>query len=125
MNASSPQQSPAEPFDDYDDGFDEVLPARPRARYLTPLTALLMALILGGVGFYVGIRVEKSQGASTGGALRVRAVPSPACDRLHRAAGPAARRAPASRAARAASPRALPARSGGAGGGNRSAPSRA
>lgn len=66
MNASSPQQLPAEPYDD-DDGFDEALPVRPRARYLTPLTALLMALILGGVGFYVGIRVEKSQTASTGG----------------------------------------------------------
>ncbi len=66
MNASSPQQLAAEPFDDYDDGFDEVLPARPRASYLTPLTALLMALILGGVGFYVGIRVEKSQTASGG-----------------------------------------------------------
>src|SRR5580692_7074991 len=70
MNTSSPQQMPAEPFDDdYDDnGFDEVLPVRPRAQYLTPLTALLMALILGGVGFYVGIRVEKSQNSSTGGA---------------------------------------------------------
>lgn len=66
MNASSPQQLPAEPFDDYDDGFDEVLPARSRPQYLTPLTALLMALILGGVGFYIGIRVEKAQGASTG-----------------------------------------------------------
>jgi len=66
MNATTPRQLPAEPFDDYDDGFDEVLPVRSRARYLTPLTALLMALILGGVGFYVGIRVEKSQ--TTGGA---------------------------------------------------------
>jgi Domain of unknown function (DUF5666) len=67
MNATPPQQHAAEPFDDYDDGFDEVLPARPRASYLTPLTALLMALILGGVGFYVGIRVEKSQTTSGGG----------------------------------------------------------
>lgn len=67
MNASSPQPLAAEPYDDYDDGFDEVLPVRPRASYLTPLTALLMALILGGVGFYVGIRVEKSQSTSSGG----------------------------------------------------------
>lgn len=67
MNASSPQPLPVEPYDDYDDGFDEVLPVRPRASYLTPLTALLMALILGGVGFYVGIRVEKSQSTSSGG----------------------------------------------------------
>lgn len=64
MTPSSPQQLATEPYDDYDDGFDEVLPVRPRASYLTPLTALLMALILGGVGFYVGIRVEKSQTSS-------------------------------------------------------------
>ena len=66
MNASPPQPPAAEPFDDYeDDGFgDEPLPARPRTRYLTPLTAVLMALILGGVGFFVGIRVEKSKTSS-------------------------------------------------------------
>jgi hypothetical protein len=68
MNASSPQPPAAEPYDDYDDGFDDELPVRPRPSYLTPLTALLMALILGGVGFYVGIRVEKSKTSSTGGA---------------------------------------------------------
>jgi len=75
MNAGSPQLPPEKPFDDYDDGFDDVLPVRPRARYLTPLTALLMALILGGVGFYVGIRVEKSQtsGGSAGGSAFARA----------------------------------------------------
>jgi Domain of unknown function (DUF5666) len=67
MNASSPQPPAAEPYDDYDDGFDDELPVRPRPSYLTPLTALLMALILGGVGFYVGIRVEKSKTSSTGG----------------------------------------------------------
>jgi hypothetical protein len=74
MNPSSPQQLAAEPYDEYDDGFDDVLPVRPRASYLTPLTALLMALILGGVGFYIGIRVEKSQGTTTsGGASLARA----------------------------------------------------
>jgi hypothetical protein len=68
MNASPPQPTAAEPFDDYDDGrFDEPSPLRARASYLTPLTALLMALIVGGVGFYVGIRVEKSQTSTTGG----------------------------------------------------------
>lgn len=66
MNASSPQDVSAEPFDDYDDDFDEVLPVRPRPQYLTPVTALLMALILGGVGFYVGIRVEKSKTGGSG-----------------------------------------------------------
>ncbi|MDE3132155.1 MAG: hypothetical protein KGL16_13480 [Acidobacteriota bacterium] len=62
---------PTEPYDDhdgYDDGYDDVLPVRKRPQYLTPLTALLMALILGGVGFYVGIRVEKSSASTTGGA---------------------------------------------------------
>jgi Domain of unknown function (DUF5666) len=68
MNPSSPQQLAAEPYDEYDDGFDDDLPVRPRANYLTPLTALLMALILGGVGFYVGIRVEKSKTSSGTGA---------------------------------------------------------
>jgi hypothetical protein len=67
MNASSPPPLPAEPYYDHDDSFDDVLPVRPRASYLTPLTALLMALILGGVGFYVGIRVEKSQSSGTPG----------------------------------------------------------
>jgi hypothetical protein len=65
MNPSSPQQLAAEPYDDYDNGFDDDLPVRARASYLTPLTALLMALVLGGVGFYVGIRVEKSQSSSS------------------------------------------------------------
>lgn len=65
MTPSPPQQVAAEPFDDYDDSFGDDLPQRPRASYLTPLTALLMALILGGVGFYVGIRVEKSDTGST------------------------------------------------------------
>ena len=62
--AGGTQQLPTQ-FDDYDDGFADTLPVRPRARYLTPVTALLMALILGGVGFYVGIRVEKSQTTSS------------------------------------------------------------
>jgi hypothetical protein len=53
--------------DELDHEYDDGLPQRPRARYLTPLTALLMALILGGVGFYVGIRVEKSKASSGGG----------------------------------------------------------
>lgn len=67
INAGPPQPSAAGPFDDYEDGFgDEPLPSRPRARYLTPLTACLMALILGGVGFFVGVRVEKSKTSSSG-----------------------------------------------------------
>lgn len=61
-----PQPLSAEPLDGYDEGFDDVLPLRPRTRYLTPLTALLMALLLGGVGFYAGVRLEKSRAAQTG-----------------------------------------------------------
>src|ERR1700761_7199897 len=63
---------PALAVDDLDHEYDDAMPQRPRARYLTPLTALLMALILGGVGFYVGIRVEKAQGGSTSGASAFR-----------------------------------------------------
>jgi hypothetical protein len=59
--------------DELDHEYDDALPQRPRARYLTPLTALLMALILGGVGFYVGIRVEKSKASSGGGSAFARA----------------------------------------------------
>jgi hypothetical protein len=70
--AGGTQQLPTQ-FDDYDDGFADTLPVRPRARYLTPVTALLMALILGGVGFYVGIRVEKSQSSSSAGVGRASA----------------------------------------------------
>ena len=107
MNASPPQQFAAEPYDDYDDGFDDALPVRPRASYLTPLTALLMALILGGVGFYVGIRVEKSQSSSS--CRRVLGT----CAGLRRGAGglaggsskPAARAGPAPAASRRVSRR--------------------
>lgn len=67
MNPGVARQLPAESFDGFDDGFDDVLPVRPRPRYLTPLTALLMALILGGAGFYAGVRVEKAQTPAAGG----------------------------------------------------------
>jgi hypothetical protein len=58
------------PDSDLDGEFEDELPARPRVRFLTPWTAALIALILGGVGFYVGVRVEKSKTAtsSTSGA---------------------------------------------------------
>jgi hypothetical protein len=59
--------------DELDHEYDDAMPQRSRARYLTPLTALLMALILGGVGFYVGIRVEKSKASSGGGSAFARA----------------------------------------------------
>jgi hypothetical protein len=72
MTPSAPEQETAESlYDDYDAGFGEQrLPARARFRFLTPLTAALIALIVGGVGFFVGVRVEKSKAgsSSSGGA---------------------------------------------------------
>jgi Domain of unknown function (DUF5666) len=68
MNPITPQQEMAEQhYDDYDEGFGGggELPQRPRTKFLSPITAGLMALILGGVGFYVGIRVEKSSGGGS------------------------------------------------------------
>jgi hypothetical protein len=46
------------------------LPGRPRRKLLTPWSALLCAVILGAVGFYIGVRVEKGQlaGSTTGAA---------------------------------------------------------
>jgi hypothetical protein len=57
-----------EDWDSYDDEFEDTIPGRPRRQFLNKWSALLFALILGGVGFYVGIRVEKHQlaGSSTG-----------------------------------------------------------
>lgn len=51
-----------------DDGFEDELPARPRRRFLSWWSAALMALILGGVGFYAGVRVEKNQVSGSAGA---------------------------------------------------------
>lgn len=69
MNASPEPHGPVEPsFEEYshdDDGFNDTLPVRPRRPFLTKWTAGLMALALGGVGFYVGVRVEKSKIPST------------------------------------------------------------
>ncbi len=50
--------TPAAPVADWE---DEPMPGRPRRRLLTPVTALLAALLLGGVGFMVGVAVEKNQ----------------------------------------------------------------
>jgi hypothetical protein len=48
-------------------GEDAHLPIRSRRRLLTPLTALLIAVITAAGGFYAGVRVEKNQ-IPTGGA---------------------------------------------------------
>jgi hypothetical protein len=59
-------------------GWDqEVLPGRPRRRFLTPLTAVLFAALVGGAGFIAGVQVEKGQlpasGGGAGGARGARA----------------------------------------------------
>jgi hypothetical protein len=45
--------------EEYDD--DMPLPERPRRRWWGPGTAVVLAVLLGAIGFYVGVRVEKSQ----------------------------------------------------------------
>jgi hypothetical protein len=44
------------------------LTGRPRRRYGGPASAILLALVLGVVGFYVGVRVEKGQLSSSSAA---------------------------------------------------------
>jgi hypothetical protein len=53
--------------DEWDEQEDAplALPARPRRRINGPVTAVLLALLVGAICFYVGIRVEKSQLSST------------------------------------------------------------
>lgn len=60
MNAITPEQ-------DWDSYQEEpiALPGRPRRQFFTRASALLLALILGAVGFYAGVRVEKGQLSST------------------------------------------------------------
>ena len=61
-----------QPFED-DGGLDPfVSPGRPRRRFSGKGSAILLAVLLGAVGFYVGVRVEKGQmtTASTGTGTR-------------------------------------------------------
>ncbi len=60
-------------FDPLDDEeFPDEMPARPRRRWLTPWSAVTLALLVGAIGFYVGIRVQKAEaggGSSTASAI--------------------------------------------------------
>jgi hypothetical protein len=66
MNAI-PYDSPQEDWDGYpDDDVDEQpLPGRPRRQYFNRRSAALVALVVGAIGFYAGVRVEKSQVSSS------------------------------------------------------------
>jgi hypothetical protein len=64
MNAI-PYDRPEEEWDSYEDEQGVGLPGRPRRKILTWWSAGLFALILGLVGLYVGVRVEKNQLANS------------------------------------------------------------
>jgi hypothetical protein len=61
---------PEGPWDRYDDQppNEGRMPGRPRRKYFTRASAALAALVVGAIGFYVGVRVEKSQVSSSSGA---------------------------------------------------------
>jgi Domain of unknown function (DUF5666) len=68
-----PYESQEEGWDSYREDEELQLPGRPRRRFLNWGSAVLLALAVGGIGFYVGVRVEKGQvsnsSASGAGAL--------------------------------------------------------
>jgi hypothetical protein len=78
MNAI-PYEDRTEDWDRYgDEGYDEALPGRPRRQFFNRWSALLLALLLGGIGFFVGVRVEKSQLSSSSAGSRLAAAASSA-----------------------------------------------
>ncbi|MGC9220784.1 MAG: hypothetical protein ACP5H2_05450 [Solirubrobacteraceae bacterium] len=70
MNPVAPQTAAGERFydDDYDDEPTAEVSIRPRMRFLSPLTAALITLVGGGVGFFIGVRVEKANGGGSSSA---------------------------------------------------------
>src|ERR1700748_130611 len=73
MNAI-PYEGREENWDGYDErDYEESLPGRPRRQFFNRWSAALFALLLGGVGFYVGIRVEKTQLSNSSASSRLAA----------------------------------------------------
>ncbi len=81
MNAI-PYDGPEQEWDSYEEGTEEFArPGRPRRQWFNRKSAALFAVVLGAIGFYAGVRVEKSQvsnssattGAAGGGAAALRA----------------------------------------------------
>jgi hypothetical protein len=62
-----PHDAPEQDWDHYEEGDQETfaLPGRPRRRIWGRGTAALLALLVGAIGFYAGVRVEKGQIASS------------------------------------------------------------
>ncbi len=56
-----PYETPEQGWDSYREDEDLELPGRPRRRFLNWGSAALLALAVGAIGFYVGVRVEKGQ----------------------------------------------------------------
>lgn len=67
-----PYDPPEEEWGGYEEEDPIALPQRPHRRFGGRATAALIALIVGAIGFYAGVRVEKTQlpaASSTGGGL--------------------------------------------------------
>lgn len=72
MTTAIPYDAPEEDWDSPEDQDTMALPGRPRRRFWGRGSALLLAVVLGAIGFYAGIRVEKGQlsnSSSTGSGL--------------------------------------------------------
>jgi hypothetical protein len=65
----SPTHTDEEEFEDAEDWNEESLRRRSRRRLLTPLTALLLALLVGAGGFIAGVLVEKGEVSTAGAAV--------------------------------------------------------
>lgn len=65
MNTLTPERRD-EDWEGYQDGETDQLPRRPRRQFFNRRTAALGALLACAIGFYAGIRIEKSQMSSSG-----------------------------------------------------------